>query len=451
MKPATFAVALALAARAAHADGPAIDHSAVGCVVAGKHPKILARIAPASQVARARVYFRAEGAAAWHFVRMTLETPSFTGTLPKPKASARRIQYYIEAVDRSFGETRTIEISPEVVASENDCRNAVLAPFVDQAAVSVGAAAGAPALPLGFAAAAGAGTATVAVIVGGGVAVAGGVAAVVGDGGAGHGADAGSPPATPPVTVATNPPPSPLPAPPTPTPTPPAPTPMPSADVGPGSPSPTTSSPTPTPTPMATLTLTKVSLLNLTGRVFDNHGQIDCGLGCGNDSGTYPVGTTVVLTAQPGLLPFRSWSGACSGSQTTCTVVMTTNKSVTATFALLLTESAAMAPARWVSAIDAPDGGGRILVNGAVAGSAARGVTAVEIRETADGALRVEGVLDAASGPGTWRFERLAAGAAPVRLKVVEGQPALVGEHAIVFRLRGRPGERVSFAIVPAR
>jgi hypothetical protein len=201
---------------------------------------------------------------------------------------------------------------------------------------------------------------------------------------------------------------------------------------------------------MATLSLTKVSLLNLTGRVFDNQGQIDCGTGCGSDSGAYPVGATVVLTQQPGLLPFRGWSGACSGTGSTCTVVMTANKSVTATFSLLLTENAAAAPTRWVSALDAGDAAGRVIVNGAVAGPAARGVGAIEIREAADGMVRVEGVLEGASGPGTWRFERLAAGASRVRLKVLEGQPALVTEHAIVFRLRGRAGERVAFAIVPA-
>ena len=200
---------------------------------------------------------------------------------------------------------------------------------------------------------------------------------------------------------------------------------------------------------MATLTLTKVSLLNLTGRVFDNLGRIDCGTGCGGDSADYPVGTTVVLTEQPGLLPFRGWSGACTGSGTTCTVVMTANKSVTATFSVLLTESAAVEHARWTSALDMPDGAGRVLVNGASAGTGARSPSPFAVTETAGGVVRVEGILEGASGPGTWRFER--AGPTPVRLKVIEGQPALVTDTAIVFRLRGRAGERVSFAVVPAR
>jgi hypothetical protein len=157
----------------------------------------------------------------------------------------------------------------------------------------------------------------------------------------------------------------------------------------------------------------------------------------------------VILTAQPGLLPFRGWSGACSGSSTTCTVVMSTDKAVTATFAVLLAESAAVTRARWTSVLDAPGAAGRVFANGAAAGAAGRAPAALETTEAADGVVRVEGILEAASGPGTWRFDR--AGSAPVRLKVIEGRPALVTPSAVVFRVDGRPGERVSFAVVPVR
>src|SRR5262249_31254227 len=50
---------------------------------------------------------------------------------------------------------------------------------------------------------------------------------------------------------------------------------------------------------------------------------------------TYNIGTVVTLTATPatnGL--FSGWSGACSGTATTCSVTMDAAKSVTATFAL---------------------------------------------------------------------------------------------------------------------
>src|SRR4029453_1478195 len=77
---------LLLAARTAAADTGAltIDHPAVACLVAGKHPVIAARFAPAEQVARARVYFRGGGQQRWYYVEMAPAEGSFRGTLPKP-------------------------------------------------------------------------------------------------------------------------------------------------------------------------------------------------------------------------------------------------------------------------------------------------------------------------------------------------------------------------------
>jgi hypothetical protein len=47
----------------------------------------------------------------------------------------------------------------------------------------------------------------------------------------------------------------------------------------------------------------------------------------------YNAGTSVTLTATPGAnSTFAGWSGACSGRSGTCTVVMTRNAAVTATF-----------------------------------------------------------------------------------------------------------------------
>jgi hypothetical protein len=201
---------------------------------------------------------------------------------------------------------------------------------------------------------------------------------------------------------------------------------------------------------MATLTLTKTSGLNLLHNVSDNFGQISCGTGCNSATGTYPVGTVVVLTETPGLLVFHGWSGACSGTGTTCTVVMTGNKSVHATFGLLLTEDSAPAPgpAQWTSQLDAPGASGNVTVNGAPIAGVGRAATMIAITE-GPGEVRVQGVLATASGPGSWRFERHAGGGPPVRVKVIEGQVALVTPDTVVFRLRGQPGERVAFAIIP--
>ena len=53
------------------------------------------------------------------------------------------------------------------------------------------------------------------------------------------------------------------------------------------------------------------------------------------NAGKYLAGTNVTLTAMPGSDSlFTVWSGACSGSSVTCTVLMNATKSVTATFTL---------------------------------------------------------------------------------------------------------------------
>lgn len=48
---------------------------------------------------------------------------------------------------------------------------------------------------------------------------------------------------------------------------------------------------------------------------------------------TYDAGTAITLTATAQGGPFQTWSGACSGTQTTCTVTLDGPKIVTATFA----------------------------------------------------------------------------------------------------------------------
>jgi hypothetical protein len=59
------------------------------------------------------------------------------------------------------------------------------------------------------------------------------------------------------------------------------------------------------------------------------------GISCGSDcSESYASGTKVTLTATPSTgATFSGWSGACSGSTTTCTVTMDTAKTVKAGFA----------------------------------------------------------------------------------------------------------------------
>ena len=160
-----------------------IDHRGVGCVVAGRFPRLEAALSPTAQVARARVLFRAKGTTAWYAVGMKPEGAVFTAALPKPKKGLTGFDYYIEAVDRGFTISRTAEYSPQVVGNAVACEQGkVMAGSVGTASVVVDVPAGAPVVPAGFAsegvvaATAGAGGAGAAGA-GAGAAAAGGIGA----------------------------------------------------------------------------------------------------------------------------------------------------------------------------------------------------------------------------------------------------------------------------------
>jgi len=80
-----------------------------------------------------------------------------------------------------------------------------------------------------------------------------------------------------------------------------------------------------------TLTVSTQSVLLGTGTVTSNPAGISCGADC---SQLYNSGTVVTLTARPAFgSVFVRWDGACSGILVnTCTVNMTGDRSVTATF-----------------------------------------------------------------------------------------------------------------------
>jgi hypothetical protein len=157
------------------AQGLNIDHKPIGCIVAEKYPKMNACFSPASGLARARVYFRAEqGPPNWYYVEMKSEAPCHAGILPKPNKEliGKRVLYYVNAFDQKFAENRTVDNAALVVKSESECKKDVpVAPFVTSASVAVF-----PAVPAGFATG-GIGTAAVAAVVGG-AAVVGAVVAL---------------------------------------------------------------------------------------------------------------------------------------------------------------------------------------------------------------------------------------------------------------------------------
>jgi hypothetical protein len=157
----------------AGAEAVTIDHSAVGCIVAGQFPKLSACFNPVGDVARARIYFKAEGGANWYFVDMKSRMPCYEGILPKPRKELKKLNYYVEAMSRASDPSRTADYSPDVVLEASACRkDTPAAPFLSNASVTVGSVSGAPLA--GFAGAAGISPVLVgAGIVGAGAATAG--------------------------------------------------------------------------------------------------------------------------------------------------------------------------------------------------------------------------------------------------------------------------------------
>jgi hypothetical protein len=107
-------------------------------------------------------------------------------------------------------------------------------------------------------------------------------------------------------------------------------------------------------------------------------------------------------------------------------------------------QTAEAAPtAAWSSELTVPGGHGQVVLNGTQAAFPGPFRSALDLRARR-GANRLEAVLVQGEGkPGLWRFDL--AGIAPGSLRVVSGEVALVTEDAIVFRLKGRPGERMVF------
>jgi hypothetical protein len=153
MPPRSLLLGLALAVPAtAGAQAPAIQHKAVACIVAEQFPRMEACFDPVADVARARVHFRAHGTGPWYFVDMTPEGACHAGTLPKPRKTTKKVDYYVEVMDRRFADGRTPEHDPRVVVRRMDCRqDMIVAAAASAASIVLGAAVGAPPIPVGFA------------------------------------------------------------------------------------------------------------------------------------------------------------------------------------------------------------------------------------------------------------------------------------------------------------
>jgi hypothetical protein len=205
-----------------------------------------------------------------------------------------------------------------------------------------------------------------------------------------------------------------------------------------------------------TLTVTAGTNSDVSGSVSSNPAGITCAWvpnqPC-TDTATYINGTTVTLTVVLGPGGTRvDWGGDCAAATgTTCTILMDADKTVTVdTFRLFnvqgAEEEATGTPLAWSTQLEVAEGEGQVVINGRVSSAVRPGIAALTAEARA-GANRVEAVLVSGAGRhGTWRFDF--GGSAvfrPGSLRVVAGTIVLVTGEAVVFRLQGRPGERVVF------
>lgn len=97
------------------------------------------------------------------------------------------------------------------------------------------------------------------------------------------------------------------------------------------------------------------------------------------------------------------------------------------------------------AALDVPAGQGQLVVNGSAAFFQQGGRLPAPV-EARPGPNRVEAILiRAQSRPGSWRFEMNGA-FEPGSFRVIAGDVTLLTAETIVFRLAGKPGERVAFS-----
>lgn len=416
-------------AKAAPAEGASsrlgVEHTKIDCFVAGRFPRVDACFSPPTEVARARLYFRPGAAGPWYYVDMTSASACHAGVLPRPQRSlvGRKVEYYIEATGRRLATVRTPEHSAAVVAAAAECQ----ADMVAATTTAAGTIAVFPNLPAGFAIGGGGlGTVPLLAIIGGGAAAAG-VAVAAGGGG-------GDSPTTP--TTA-------RPATTTPATLPPGPAPSPSATPSEALQASCTASPREGQRPLT---------VQFTASAIGGTGSYDFRWQFG-DGGTSTDRNPSHTYSSPG--NFTARVTVSSGSQSReCDRDITVRPPPPGYFA-----PGYVRRITWTSDLAVKGARGQVVLNGLwmtyPGEGLAHGVVdlpgpAYSPNGAAARTVRVEATLvEAAGRPGTWRFDLDAAETfalvEPGSIQVVAGEPLYVGATSLVYRLRGRPGERVIF------
>ncbi len=100
---------------------PEIVHDPLRCVREREFPRVDASVTAATDLKRARVYFKAHQHPDWYYVDMRMaEGPHYLTLLPQPLPETKHVDYYVQALDSSVQSTQTDTYEPEV--NRDRCR-----------------------------------------------------------------------------------------------------------------------------------------------------------------------------------------------------------------------------------------------------------------------------------------------------------------------------------------
>jgi hypothetical protein len=201
-----------------------------------------------------------------------------------------------------------------------------------------------------------------------------------------------------------------------------------------------------------TLTVRKTPIGPILGSVVSDPAGINCGLLCATASATFPRGTVVTLTTQNGLGKLQSWTGDCAGGGA-CVLTMDSDKSVVAHFSLLLaptsSEPRPVVMPTIETTLSLPGGRGEVSAGGRT--TTVGGETVPVSVQLGGGDILVEATVREGKGDGRWLFDLGNATGEPGTVTILSGEPLTVTPYSLVFRLKGRAGERVSFVLRSSR
>ena len=98
-----------------------VSQEPVGCMIADQYPQIEATVAPSSNVASVRVYFRSSLSPDLYYVVADGKSGRYVANMPRPQLNAGPVAFYVEAATRNGVLGRSADGIAGVVPTEEAC------------------------------------------------------------------------------------------------------------------------------------------------------------------------------------------------------------------------------------------------------------------------------------------------------------------------------------------